>query len=164
MSAVADNKRSCVNLLHFALGCKKMSLILYHLEDAVVIAHDTCQINRNNRFGSLVYSGFHFVVIHFKTALLTVNKHGLCADMTDDRSGCGVGIGRHNYLVALADTQNTQGHLRAGGLGRKANSLIGVAKIRNVIFEYLGFGSCCNPTRFQNGNNGVDFRLGNIGR
>ena len=150
MSSITADSNTSKHFLQVCLRSKDVFLAFHDAKQSVVVARNTSQVNRNNclsiRSDSLLYS----LIVHLKTILLYIHKHQLGTHMLHNRSTCSIGISRHNYLVALTNTQQSQRHLTTSSLRVKANSLIHSNKLSNFFLQLLCAWSSCNPTR-QNG-------------
>ena len=133
MCGITANGNTSKHLLQVGLRSKHLLLAFHDTIQSVVVARNTSQINRNNRFSirgdSLLYS----LVVHFKTILLHINKHEFGTYMLHDRSTCCIGIGRHNHLVALTNAQQSKSYLTTGSLRVKAYSLLHTNKLSNFF-------------------------------
>ena len=124
MCAVSHNENSAEFFLKLVFGTEHALFALNSLKNPVVVTDYACKVNGNNRLGVVVDCFLHLVVIHLKASAFAVNHNRLCAHVIDNRSGCSVGVGRKNNLISRSDSENTQSKLGAGGLRRKADSLV----------------------------------------
>ena len=113
---VGDDKYPAELLLQLVLRFEHALLTLDRLEDTVVVADDSREVNRDDRLCVVVDRRFHLVVVHLKAAAFAVDHNGLRADVIDNGRRGGVCIGRKDNLVAGAYSEDSESQLRTGGL------------------------------------------------
>ena len=73
----------------------------------IVIGYAPAEVNGDNRSGSVSHVIGELLIVHFVGIGGNIDEDRRCANMTDGRSGSRVGVGARNYLVALADAQQS---------------------------------------------------------
>ena len=147
------------------LGRLELSAVTLHdLENAVVIAHHTRKVDRDDDLGLGGDGGFHLVVVHLIGIRLAVDHHRRRADMVDDRAGSGIGIAGHDDLVSGADAEQTERHLGTGGLAGETDRFLRAAEFRDLLLKELGLGAGRDPSGTQGVNDLGDLILADIRR
>lgn len=95
---------------------------------------------------------------------MRIDQDELRARVKHDGGRGGVRVSRDDRLVAGAEPQDAERHLRAGGLGVKANALFHPDRFGDIFFQLFGSRARRDPSGSKRGGDLLDFKLGDIGR
>ena len=164
MGGICHNGYATQRGLDLSARNKQVLLAFHDFIQPVIVTGNTCQIHRDDGLGIGSNCCLHLVIVHLKGILLGINQNDLCAYMVNDGSRRSVGIRRSDDLIAGAYAQNTQSHLRTGGLGVQTHCLLRAAIGSYLTFQFLGSGAGGNPAGTQCVAYFINFRFRNIGR
>ena len=158
-------------LLNRACGTELPFRVFNDRIDPVVIAGHAAEVDRNDRFGLIGDRVCNRVVVHLKTVFLYVDDLQGRADVADDRSRGGIGIGRNDHLVPGTDPHRAERHLRTGGLAvqRDAarNAVLCLAHAEpggDLFLQFFGLRSGRDPTGAKRISDLGDLLVAHVGR
>ena len=164
MGAVGRHGHPAQCLLHVALGAEQCLFPLHRLIDAVIVAGDASQIHRDHRLGLFGDGPLHLVIVHLQRVLLAVDELHRGPHMDGRRRRGGIGVRRHQHLVAFTDAQHPQVHLLRRRSGVQAHQLRHMAVLCQLLFQLLGAGAGGDPAGPQGLAHLLDLQLRDIRR
>ena len=126
-----------------------------HGKNRIQVRGLSIEMHRQNRLGAGCDGPLDQRRIDVECRLVWLYRHRDRAALADGKPGCDVGIARDDHLVAWADSEGQQGHVKGVESVGYANTVSGLAVVGKLVLKCHHLGAENVPTRLKHALEGL---------